>query len=70
VGLMPVDAAKRRESIEFLRVPADDVVNIQWVDNGAGWVAVLLKSAEAVLALAPFSGETAVSTLTGRRASR
>jgi predicted PhzF superfamily epimerase YddE/YHI9 len=29
------------------------VVDAQWVDNGPGWVAVLLASAEAVLALRP-----------------
>jgi PhzF family phenazine biosynthesis protein len=31
----------------------DDVVDAQWVDNGPGWVAVLLEDAEAVLALQP-----------------
>ncbi len=31
----------------------DDVVDAQWVDNGPGWVAVLLEDAESVLALQP-----------------
>ncbi len=31
----------------------DDVLDAQWVDNGPGWVAVLLSDAEAVLALKP-----------------
>jgi predicted PhzF superfamily epimerase YddE/YHI9 len=30
-----------------------DVVDAQWVDNGPGWVAVLLEDADAVLALEP-----------------
>ena len=30
-----------------------DIVDIQWADNGPGWVAVLLDSAEAVLAIKP-----------------
>jgi predicted PhzF superfamily epimerase YddE/YHI9 len=30
-----------------------DFVDTQWVDNGPGWVAVLLSSAEAVLAVRP-----------------
>ena len=36
-----------------LGVAAEDVIGHQWVDNGAGWVAVRLGSAEAVLALEP-----------------
>ncbi len=49
----PVEQAKRQELIEFLRVSPDEVVDMQWVDNDPGWVAVLLKSAEAVLSLTP-----------------
>jgi PhzF family phenazine biosynthesis protein len=30
-----------------------DIVDLAWADNGPGWVAVLLPSAEAVLALRP-----------------
>ncbi len=30
-----------------------DVIDAEWVDNGPGWVAVLLRDADAVLALAP-----------------
>jgi len=30
-----------------------DIVDAHWVDNGSGWVAVLLESADAVLALRP-----------------
>jgi predicted PhzF superfamily epimerase YddE/YHI9 len=36
-----------------LRIRRDEIVDAQWVDNGPGWVAVLLASAEAVLALRP-----------------
>ena len=34
-----------------LRVDPADVVDAQWVDNGPGWVAVLLRDATAVLAV-------------------
>jgi predicted PhzF superfamily epimerase YddE/YHI9 len=37
----------------MLRIGRADVVDAQWVDNGPGWVAVLLPSAEAVLAVRP-----------------
>jgi PhzF family phenazine biosynthesis protein len=36
-----------------LEIERGDVVDAQWVDNGPGWVAVLLESAERVLALRP-----------------
>lgn len=36
-----------------LRIARDDIVDAHWVDNGPGWVAALLRSPEAVQALAP-----------------
>jgi len=34
-----------------LNLARSDIVDIAWADNGPGWVAVLLGSAEAVLAV-------------------
>lgn len=36
-----------------LRIDRSDIVAAQWVDNGPGWVAVLLRDVDAVLALRP-----------------
>jgi PhzF family phenazine biosynthesis protein len=36
-----------------LRIDAGDIVAAQWVDNGPGWMAVMLASAEAVRTLRP-----------------
>jgi PhzF family phenazine biosynthesis protein len=36
-----------------LRLSPDDIVDIAWVDNGPGWVGVLLSDANRVLALEP-----------------
>ena len=36
-----------------LRIPRSDIVMSQWVDNGPGWCAAMLKSAEQVLDLQP-----------------
>jgi PhzF family phenazine biosynthesis protein len=36
-----------------LALPAGDIVQHQWVDNGPGWCAVMLRSARQVLALRP-----------------
>ena len=38
---------------EVLRIDRSEILDAEWVDNGPGWVAVLLASAEAVLALRP-----------------
>ena len=40
-----------------LRIGRDDIVTAEWVDNGPGWVAVLLANAEAVLAVRPAYAE-------------
>ncbi|HWD04784.1 MAG TPA: PhzF family phenazine biosynthesis protein [Amycolatopsis sp.] len=42
-----------RRVVRALRLDVGDVVDAQWADNGPGWVAVLLKDAEAVLAVEP-----------------
>lgn len=49
----PVEPADLRRIERILGIGSSDVVDSQWVDNGPGWVAVLLESAEAVLALQP-----------------
>ena len=48
-----VDEAEVIEVAAFLDIERDTIVDSQWVDNGPGWVAVLLASAEAVLAIDP-----------------
>jgi PhzF family phenazine biosynthesis protein len=49
----PVEELLRRHLASLLRIDLEEIVDAQWVDNGPGWVAVLLGSAEAVLALRP-----------------
>jgi PhzF family phenazine biosynthesis protein len=48
-----VEAADIAEAAHVLRIAQDDIEDAQWVDNGPGWMAVRLRSAEAVLALEP-----------------
>jgi PhzF family phenazine biosynthesis protein len=48
-----VDEATLGEVLEVLRLARDDVVEARWIDNGPGWIGLLLHSAEAVLALEP-----------------
>ncbi|MES2042518.1 MAG: PhzF family phenazine biosynthesis protein [Pseudomonadota bacterium] len=47
----PIDDEKRGEIAAILGIAVSDIVDAAWVDNGPGWVAVLLGSAEAVLAV-------------------
>ena len=49
----PVDAELVARLAAMLRLDPDEIVDTQWVDNGPGWVAVLLSDAQAVLDLAP-----------------
>lgn len=52
----PVDDADLDRIVRALRIARAEVLDSQWVDNGAGWVAVRLRDADAVLALSPDFG--------------
>jgi len=49
----PVDAELVDRLVGILGVDPVAVVDAQWVDNGPGWVGLLLSSADAVLAVRP-----------------
>ena len=48
-----VEEETAAEVLRALGVDRGDVVDMAWADNGPHWIAVLLKSADAVLALTP-----------------
>lgn len=48
-----VDAPVLDEIAASLGIKREEIVDAQWADNGPGWVAVELASADAVLALTP-----------------
>ncbi|MEJ5867062.1 PhzF family phenazine biosynthesis protein [Pseudokineococcus sp. 5B2Z-1] len=49
----PVDADLLDRLRRGLGLAADDVVDAAWTDNGPGWVSLLLRDADAVLAVRP-----------------
>jgi PhzF family phenazine biosynthesis protein len=49
----PVEESLVEQIAAVLGIARGEVVDAQWVDNGPGWVAVLLADADAVLALTP-----------------
>jgi PhzF family phenazine biosynthesis protein len=49
----PADDALVAEIAGVLDLPVDGLLAVEWVDNGPGWVAALLPSAEHVLAARP-----------------
>ena len=53
----PVEEALVQEIAGVLGIDRAAIVDAQWADNGPGWVAVLLESAEAVLAVTPSFSE-------------
>jgi PhzF family phenazine biosynthesis protein len=59
----PVEEETVREVAEQLGIASEDIVDAAWADNGPGWVAVLLESAEEVLALAPSAVELDVGVV-------
>jgi PhzF family phenazine biosynthesis protein len=49
----PADEELTEHLADVLRISRDQIAGAQWADNGPGWVAVLLRSADEVLALRP-----------------
>jgi PhzF family phenazine biosynthesis protein len=49
----PVEESLVEQIATILQLDRGAIEDAQWVDNGPGWVAVLLESAEAVLAVRP-----------------
>lgn len=49
----PVDDATLDRLVDVLGIGRDEVVDAAWIDNGPGWLGVLLPSAARVLALDP-----------------
>ncbi len=48
-----VDDATQTEVLAQLQIDADQVIAMQWADNGPGWIGVLLRDADTVLAVKP-----------------
>jgi PhzF family phenazine biosynthesis protein len=49
----PAEESLVRHLATLLAIRREQIVDAEWVDNGPGWVAVLLEDADAVLALRP-----------------
>lgn len=49
----PVDDADVDAIAVALRLPREDLLDTEWIDNGPGWVGVLLSDADTVLGLRP-----------------
>lgn len=49
----PVEDADLARIAAALAIGVDEVVDAAWIDNGPGWVGVLLRDADAVLAVRP-----------------
>jgi PhzF family phenazine biosynthesis protein len=49
----PLTDAELAETVDVLQIERNAVVDAAWAANGPGWIAVLLDSAEAVLAIEP-----------------
>jgi PhzF family phenazine biosynthesis protein len=59
----PVEESLVERIASQLRIERGAIVDSQWADNGPGWVAVLLESADAVLALRPDAVDLSVGVV-------
>ena len=59
----PLDPATLAEATAALGITADDIVDSAWIDNGPGWLGVLLASADDVLALSPTSTDLKIGVI-------
>ena len=53
----PVDEPLMGQIAAQLGIARTDIVDAQWADNGPGWIAILLDSAQAVLDVRPGDGD-------------
>ncbi len=53
----PVDGPTLEQAAAQLKISAADIVAAQWADNGPGWIAILMASAQAVLDVRPGDGD-------------
>ncbi|PVG82032.1 phenazine biosynthesis protein PhzF [Nocardioides gansuensis] len=49
----PVDSSDLTRIARVLRVREEEILDSAWIDNGPGWIGVVLRDADAVLALQP-----------------
>jgi PhzF family phenazine biosynthesis protein len=49
----PIDNAVLHEAAESLGISRDAIIDAAWIDNGPGWMGILLASADEVLAIQP-----------------
>ena len=49
----PVEPSLRAQVLTALRLTESDLLQLEWIDNGPGWIGALLPSAARVLALKP-----------------
>ena len=59
----PVEEPLLQQIASVLGIPRAEIVDAEWADNGPGWVALLLASADAVLALRPGSVDRMVGVV-------
>src|SRR5258707_15449825 len=53
----PVDGPLLGQIAAQLGIARTDIVDAEWADNGPGWIAILLGSAQAVLDVRPGGGD-------------
>lgn len=64
----PLEADLLTRVATLLQITPEEIVAASWVDNGAGWIGVLLKDAEAVLRVRPAAVDLDIGIIGAHRA--
>jgi PhzF family phenazine biosynthesis protein len=59
----PLDPSTLDEVVRMLGIPASDIVDANWIDNGPGWIGILLKSDEQVLKVQAINGDLKIGVI-------
>lgn len=59
----PLDDATLADAVAALGISPDAVVDAAWIDNGPGWLGILLASADEVLAIRPSTTHLAIGVV-------
>lgn len=59
----PLEPAVLEQVVGVLGIAVHDVIDAAWIDNGPGWLGVLLRSVEEVLALRPVDSDLKIGVI-------
>ncbi|MDQ1248906.1 MAG: hypothetical protein QG597_3280 [Actinomycetota bacterium] len=66
----PLDRSTLHAAANAMGIAPEDVIDAAWIDNGPGWIGLLLADAAEVLAVTPHDSDLAIGVVGKHRAGR